>query len=188
MAGVGQADGEAEKHLNGELPPEPEDRDGAAGPGAEDGAKKKRKKKKKGKVGPAGRGRPPAGRVLRAGGTRGLAAGGAGGRRSRCGCWPPGTDGEGEERRVRVCLVASRALRGKASAWCWESRPRDGGGCARGAAAGLGAWCGAGRAGQGGGAVSARPPYRSGAARQQPGRAVLCEEGEGPAVSRVWSA
>lgn len=54
MAGVGQADGEAEKHLNGELPPEPEDRDGAAGPGAEDGAKKKRKKKKKGKVGPAG--------------------------------------------------------------------------------------------------------------------------------------
>ncbi|XP_046763295.1 methionine aminopeptidase 2 isoform X1 [Gallus gallus] len=126
MAGVGQADGEAEKHLNGELPPEPEDRDGAAGPGAEDGAKKKRKKKKKGKVGPAGRGRPPAGRVLRAGGTRGLAAGGAGGRRSRCGCWAPGTDGEGEERRVRGCLVASRALRGKASAWCWESRPRDG--------------------------------------------------------------
>uniref|UniRef100_A0A8C9FI03 Methionine aminopeptidase 2 n=1 Tax=Pavo cristatus TaxID=9049 RepID=A0A8C9FI03_PAVCR len=79
MAGVGQTDGEAEKHLNGELPPEPEDRDGAAGPGAEDGAKKKRKKKKKGKVGPAGRGRPLAGRVLRAGGTRGLAAGGVGG-------------------------------------------------------------------------------------------------------------
>lgn len=80
MAGVGQADGEAEKHLNGELPPEPEDRDGAAGPGAEDGAKKKRKKKKKGKAGPAGRGRPPAGRVPRAGGTRrGFAAGGPGG-------------------------------------------------------------------------------------------------------------
>ncbi|OXB76916.1 UNVERIFIED_CONTAM: hypothetical protein H355_002387 [Colinus virginianus] len=52
MAGVGEAD----EHLNGELPPEHEDRDGAAGPGAEDGAKKKRKKKKKGKVGPAGTG------------------------------------------------------------------------------------------------------------------------------------
>lgn len=64
MAGVGQAGSaaaEAEKHLNGELPPEPEDKDGAeggaAGLGAEDGAKKKRKKKKKGKAGPAGRGR-----------------------------------------------------------------------------------------------------------------------------------
>ncbi|OXB59846.1 hypothetical protein ASZ78_012400 [Callipepla squamata] len=56
MAGVGQAGGEADEHLNGELPPEHEDRDGAAGPGAEDGAKKKRKKKKKGKVGPAGTG------------------------------------------------------------------------------------------------------------------------------------
>lgn len=84
MAGVGQADGEAEKHLNGELPPEPEDRDGAAGPGAEDGAKKKRKKKKKGKAGPAGRGRPPAGRVPWAVGTRrGLAAGGTGWRELR---------------------------------------------------------------------------------------------------------
>ncbi|KAJ7410810.1 Methionine aminopeptidase 2 [Pitangus sulphuratus] len=53
MAGVGRAE-EPEQHLNGELPPEPADRDGAAGPGAEDGAKKKRKKKKKGKAGPAG--------------------------------------------------------------------------------------------------------------------------------------
>lgn len=56
MAGVGRAE-EREQHLNGELPPEPEDRDGAAGLGAEDGAKKKRKKKKKGRAGPAGRGR-----------------------------------------------------------------------------------------------------------------------------------
>lgn len=62
MAGVGQAGSaaaEAEKHLNGELPLEPEDKEGAeggaAGLGAEDGAKKKRKKKKKGKAGPAGR-------------------------------------------------------------------------------------------------------------------------------------
>ncbi|NWU97691.1 MAP2 aminopeptidase, partial [Upupa epops] len=44
-----------EKQLNGELPPEPDDKEsGAAGLGAEDGAKKKRKKKKKGKAGPAG--------------------------------------------------------------------------------------------------------------------------------------
>lgn len=64
MAGVGQAGSaaaEVEQHLNGELPPEPEDKDGAeggaAGHGAEDGTKKKRKKKKKGKAGPAGRGR-----------------------------------------------------------------------------------------------------------------------------------
>lgn len=56
MAGVGRAE-EQEQHLNGELPPEPEDKDGAAGLGAEDGAKKKRKKKKKGRAGPAGRGR-----------------------------------------------------------------------------------------------------------------------------------
>ncbi|NWT59071.1 MAP2 aminopeptidase, partial [Erythrocercus mccallii] len=53
MAGVGRAE-EREQHLNGELPPGPEDRDGAAGLGAEDGAKKKRKKKKKGRAGPAG--------------------------------------------------------------------------------------------------------------------------------------
>nr|XP_054486937.1 methionine aminopeptidase 2 isoform X3 [Agelaius phoeniceus] len=53
MAGVGRAE-EREQHLNGELPPEPEDRDGAAGLGADDGAKKKRKKKKKGRAGPAG--------------------------------------------------------------------------------------------------------------------------------------
>ncbi|RMC03417.1 hypothetical protein DUI87_20614 [Hirundo rustica rustica] len=52
MAGVGRAE-EREQHLNGELPPEPEDMDGAAGLGAEDGAKKKRKKKKKGRAGPA---------------------------------------------------------------------------------------------------------------------------------------
>lgn len=64
MAGVGSAGSaaaEAEKHLNGELLPDPEDKDGAeggaAGLGAEDGAKKKRKKKKKGKAGPAGRSR-----------------------------------------------------------------------------------------------------------------------------------
>ncbi|CAN8211226.1 unnamed protein product [Coccothraustes coccothraustes] len=53
MAGVGRAE-ERERHLNGELPAEPEDRDGVAGLGAEDGAKKKRKKKKKGRAGPAG--------------------------------------------------------------------------------------------------------------------------------------
>lgn len=89
MAGVGQAGsaaGEAEKHLNGELPPEPEDKDGAeggaAGLGAEDGAKKKRKKKKKGKAGPAGRGRaaprrdPPL--TGRRGGLRGLRPGRSG--------------------------------------------------------------------------------------------------------------
>lgn len=46
---------EEEKHLNGEVLLDPEEREGAAGPGAEEGAKKKRKKKKKSKGAAAGR-------------------------------------------------------------------------------------------------------------------------------------
>ncbi|XP_066489476.1 methionine aminopeptidase 2 [Tiliqua scincoides] len=51
MAGAEQAGGPAEeKHLNGELlPPETDEREGAAGPGADEGARKKRKKKRKGR-------------------------------------------------------------------------------------------------------------------------------------------
>ncbi|KAJ6656310.1 hypothetical protein lerEdw1_003813 [Lerista edwardsae] len=55
MAGVEQAGSpQEEKHLNGELLLDPEEREGAAGPGADEGAKKKRRKKKKSRGAGAG--------------------------------------------------------------------------------------------------------------------------------------
>lgn len=59
MAGVEQGGSPAEdsQHLNGELLLDPDEREGAVGPGTDEGAKKKRKKKKKGKGAGAGTGR-----------------------------------------------------------------------------------------------------------------------------------
>ncbi|KAL8221702.1 UNVERIFIED_CONTAM: hypothetical protein K2H54_074387, partial [Gekko kuhli] len=56
MAGVeeGGSPAEENQHLNGELLLDPEEREGAVGPGTDEGTKKKRKKKKKGKGAGAG--------------------------------------------------------------------------------------------------------------------------------------
>lgn len=97
MAGVEQAGSpQEEKHLNGELLLEPEEREGAAGPGTDEGAKKKRRKKKKSRGAGAGAsGGAGASRGGREG--SGAVAGSSGGggvwlrRRpgGRCGARPP---------------------------------------------------------------------------------------------------
>lgn len=129
MAAAGRA-AEAEQHLNGELPPEHDDKEGAeggaAGLGADDGARKKRKKKKKGRAGPAGTGgaEPSPGRRPRTGqgpgGPRGAGPGGAGG--------SPGAVPAGRRLAMVGRLGASRPLylakagRGRGRGWGCASR------------------------------------------------------------------
>lgn len=76
MAGVEQGGSLAEdsQHLNGELLLDPDEREGAVGPGTDEGAKKKRKKKKKGKGAGAGTGRARGRGRAGGGGRRGEAA------------------------------------------------------------------------------------------------------------------
>lgn len=130
MAAAGRA-AEAEQHLNGELPPEHDDKEGAeggaAGLGADDGARKKRKKKKKGRAGPAGTG----------------GAEPSPGRRPRTGQGPGGPGGAGPGGAPGLCPQAG----GSPWSGVWEPparfiSPRQAGAGAGAAPAGVGCWQG----------------------------------------------